>query len=58
MGVSQAMPVWNQLESLEPEKCGQEEIKMMLKKITSINNRLHPLLEAELLRLSDIETVR
>jgi hypothetical protein len=58
MGVSQAMPVLNQLESLDPEKCGQEQIKLMLKKITSINNRLHPLLEAELLRLSDIETVR
>ncbi len=58
MGVSQAMPVLNQLESLDPEKCGQEEIKMMLKKITSINNRLHPLLEAELLRLSGIEAER
>jgi CheY-like chemotaxis protein/anti-sigma regulatory factor (Ser/Thr protein kinase) len=58
MGVSQAMPVLNQLESLDPEKCGFEEVKIMLKKITSINNRLHPLLEAELLRLSDVETVR
>ncbi len=58
MGVSQAMPVLNQLESLDPGKCGQEEVKKMLKTITSINNRLHPLLEAELLRLSGSQAER
>ncbi|NTW26136.1 MAG: response regulator, partial [Lentimicrobium sp.] len=52
MGVSQALPVLNQLETLNPEHCLPEEIKLMLKKINAINNRLHPLLEEELLRLS------
>ncbi|MFH1118387.1 MAG: ATP-binding protein [Bacteroidota bacterium] len=56
MGVAQALPVLNMLEAIEPENCTPEEVKLMLKKITSINNRLHPMLEAELLRLSGTET--
>lgn len=52
MGVSQVLPVLNQLEMLNPENCRPEEVKIMLKEVTAINNRLHPLLEAELLRMS------
>ena len=58
MGVSLALPVLNQLEALEPENCQKEEVKFLLKKINSINNRLHPMLEAELLRLSGTEFVK
>ncbi|KAF0197538.1 MAG: signal transduction histidine kinase [Bacteroidetes bacterium] len=54
MGVTQALPVLNKLESIDPDHCKQEDVKLLVKKITSINNRLHPLLEAELLRLSGI----
>ncbi|MCB9014454.1 MAG: response regulator [Lentimicrobiaceae bacterium] len=52
MGVSQALPVLSQLESLNTELVHQEDIKSLLLKITALNNRLYPLLENELLRLS------
>jgi len=52
MGVAQVLPVLNQLEMLNPENCRPEEVKIMLTKVTAINNRLHPLLEEELLRMS------
>ncbi|MBK6963316.1 MAG: response regulator [Bacteroidales bacterium] len=58
MGVAQALPVLNQLETLDPVKCSTDDVKSMLKIITSINNRLHPLLETELLRLSGSEAER
>jgi len=52
MGVSQALPVLSQLESLNTELVHPEDIKSLLLKITALNNRLYPLLENELLRLS------
>ena len=52
MGVSEAIPVLENLETLDENTCSKEEMKNLLVKITSVNNRLHPLLEAELLRLS------
>lgn len=55
MGVSQALPVLSQLESLNTELVHQEDIKSLLLKITALNNRLYPLLENELLRLSATE---
>lgn len=57
MGVSQAIPVLNQLESLDVDKTVKDDVRMMLLKITAINNRLLPLLESELLRLSGSESL-
>lgn len=57
MGVSQAMPVLNQLESLDVNDVSPEVVKSLLLKITAINNKLHPLLESELLRLSASEVI-
>lgn len=51
MGVREALPVLANLEALDEKKCTKEEVKNLLVKITGVNNRLHPLLEAELLRL-------
>ena len=52
MGVSEALPVLENLESLDETTCKKEEVKNLIVRITAVNNRLHPLLEAELLRLS------
>jgi len=55
MGVAMALPVLNQLESMDDENIVQEDLKAMLLKLNTINNRLHPMLEIELLRLSGSE---
>jgi CheY-like chemotaxis protein len=52
MGVSQALQVLGQLENAGNGEINEESVKALLRKITAINNRLHPLLESELLRLS------
>ena len=52
MGVSQALQVLEQLENAGNGEINEESVKALLRKITAINNRLHPLLESELLRLS------
>lgn len=52
MGVSQAQEILSKLEKSNNGSADPEAVKMLLRKITTINNRLHPLLETELLRLS------
>lgn len=52
MGVSQAQEILSKLEKSNNGSADPEAVKMLLRKITAINNRLHPLLETELLRLS------
>ncbi|KAF0199251.1 MAG: signal transduction histidine [Bacteroidetes bacterium] len=53
MGIKQAIPVLTRLEALNDEAIPDEEIKSNIRIITSITNNLYPLLEAELLRMSE-----
>jgi signal transduction histidine kinase/CheY-like chemotaxis protein len=53
MGIKQAIPVLIRLEALNDEAIPDEEIKSNIRIITSITNNLYPLLETELLRMSE-----
>ena len=52
MGVNRALPLLQQLEQLNMEEAEAEKVKILVRQITAINNRLHPTLEAELLRMA------
>jgi hypothetical protein len=53
MGIKQAIPVLTRLEALNDEAIPDEDIKSNIRIITTITNNLYPLLEAELLRMSE-----
>lgn len=52
MGVTRALPLLQQLEEMKTATTDPEKIKVLIRQITAINNRLHPSLEAELLRMA------
>ena len=54
MGVNRALPLLQQLEEMKTESMDTGKVKILLRQITAINNRLHPSLEAELLRMAQI----
>lgn len=54
MGVTRALPLLQQLEELKDEAADPENVKILIRRITAINNRLYPTLEAELSRMGQL----